>query len=408
MTAATKTRRSAAGRKKSPGRSRRGAPLDDAGDAPSLADFLKESDEPPEKTDKASTDRRDALSAYMDRIGPISEVLPAKREHEMAVVIRSGIEASVKALKKALPEAEKFRDWRPSRRTAKTPEKVARAKALLARFNPVHLSGKELMEHVDRSSTGDLGLAMLEWHDPTAYRVAADFIHANLRMVIHLARRFAYHGYMPLEDLIQEGNAGLIIAVLRYDPSRGFRFSTYGTWWIRHALGRAMADKGRTIRLPVHMIDFSAQVNRARRELIDRLERLPTDDELSEATGYPKKKLELLRGGLYEPVSLDEPIDDESGNTLGSIMTEETPAISEWATVIPEKEMRFLLEAIGELSPVMQSVLRLRFGFDDEGERTLREIGEMHDLSRERIRQIQEDSLKKLRLNLSKRFAAAI
>ncbi len=241
-----------------------------------------------------------------------------------------------------------------------------------------------------------------------ANRAAADarnaFVKANLRLVVSIARRFN-HGRMALADLIQEGNLGLIKAVERYDYRRGFRFSTYASWWIRHAISRALADKGREIRLPVHMIDAQHRLTKARRQLTGQLGRAPTSEELATATQMPVDKIEKMRSWLLEQsISLDKPVGDDEGRVLGEVL--EDPAredISptgelEWEALTAE--VRDLLR---ELRPIEADILRQRFGLGTEQELTLKEIGDKYNLSRERIRQLQEQALAKMRRALSRR-----
>ena len=405
MTARTKSQLRPARRKKSPARPGHGARDGTAARHDRILD--------PPDDGRVPGGRRSAFTAYLEEAARVSGLLTPKQEREMATEIQRGLSAALVALKKALVAAEKYRDLAPSR-SGKLAKAAQRAKDLLARFNPEKLEGAELLKHLEHGAREDLGLAMLKWHDPDAYRVAERFFCANLRLVIQQAKRFAFHGYMPLEDLVQEGNAGLVKAILRFDPSKGFRFSTYGTWWVRHALGRAMADKGRAIRIPVHMIELSQKVNRARRELIDRDGRLPTDDELAKAARIPKKKLALLQRALLEPFSLDEPIDDEDGRTFGDTAATEPADDPVWKSILPGKDLDLLHAAMSELPPAMRDVLLLRFGFIEkppkedgkEVDWTLQEIGGKYNLSRERIRQLQEAGLKRLRHSLRRYLAA--
>jgi len=230
------------------------------------------------------------------------------------------------------------------------------------------------------------------------------FVKANLRLVISIARRFN-HGRMSLADLVQEGNLGLIKAVERYDYRRGFRFSTYASWWIRHAISRALADKGREIRLPVHMIDAHHRLTKARRELTARLGRNPTTEELAEATSMPAEKVENMRRWVLEQsVSLDRPVGDEEGRTLGEVL--EDPDRVELSPTA-DLEMNALTSEVravlGELRPIEADILRQRFGLETEHELTLKEIGEKYNLSRERIRQLQEQALSKMRRALQRK-----
>ncbi|MFT3699114.1 MAG: sigma-70 family RNA polymerase sigma factor [Kofleriaceae bacterium] len=231
-----------------------------------------------------------------------------------------------------------------------------------------------------------------------------DFVKANLRLVVSIARRFN-HGRMALADLIQEGNLGLLKAVERYDYKKGFRFSTYASWWIRHAISRALADKGREVRLPVHMIDAQHRLTKARRQLTGELGRNPTSEELAKATSMPLDKVEKMRSWLLEQsISIDKPVGDDEGRTLGEVLEDpEREDISptgdlEWEALT--NEVRDLLH---ELRPIEADILRQRFGLGTEQELTLKEIGDKYNLSRERIRQLQEQALAKMRRALARR-----
>ena len=231
-----------------------------------------------------------------------------------------------------------------------------------------------------------------------------DFVRANLRLVVSIARRFN-HGRMALADLIQEGNLGLLKAVERYDYRRGFRFSTYASWWIRHAISRALADKGREVRLPVHMIDAQHRLTKARRHLTAQLGRNPTSEELAQATQMPVDKVEKMRSWLLESsISLDKPVGDDEGRTLGEVL--EDP---DRADVSPTQDLEWealtteVKGVLGELRPIEADILRQRFGLGTEQELTLKEIGDKYNLSRERIRQLQEQALGKMRRALARR-----
>jgi RNA polymerase primary sigma factor len=224
------------------------------------------------------------------------------------------------------------------------------------------------------------------------------FVLANLRLVVSIARRFN-HGRMALADLIQEGNIGLMKAVERYDYRRGFRFSTYASWWIRHAISRALADKGREVRLPVHMIDAYHRIACARRELLTKLGRQATVEELAQATQIAAGKIEKMRTYLVDQsLSLDRPVSDEDGRRFIEFLQDPSyqdgaPA-DRMAVEAQTEEVRALL---GELKPIEADILRQRFGLDDDRELTLKEIGQKYNLSRERIRQLQEQALSKMR-----------
>jgi RNA polymerase primary sigma factor len=237
-----------------------------------------------------------------------------------------------------------------------------------------------------------------------AHDARNDFVKANLRLVISIARRFN-HGRMSLADLIQEGNIGLMKAVERYDYRRGFRFSTYASWWIRHAISRALADKGREIRLPVHMIDAHPRLTKARRELTSKLQRPPTVEELAQATKMPAEKVENMRRWVLEQsISIDRPVGDEDGRNLAEVLEdperEDLSPTADLELVALTDEVKNLLR---ELRPIEADILRQRFGLETEQELTLKEIGEKYNLSRERIRQLQEQALTKMRRALQRK-----
>ncbi len=234
-----------------------------------------------------------------------------------------------------------------------------------------------------------------------AHRDAAalrdEFVRANLRLVVTMARRYD-RGGMPLADLIQEGNLGLMHAVSRFDYRRGLRFSTYACWWIRHAIGRALADKARAVRIPVHMLEAQQQLEKVRQMLVGELGRPPTPQELAKAARVPLAKLnQMHRYIMGQPMSLDRPVHDDDDRSFGDTMadpdSEEHSPADDLTTQTLTSQVKRLLH---HLSPIEADVLTKRFGLGDDEERTFREIGDQYHLSRERIRQIQNSALDKL------------
>ena len=259
--------------------------------------------------------------------------------------------------------------------------------------DPVRMYLKEIGRVPLLSAEEEIQLAKrMEEGDEEAKRRLAE---ANLRLVVSIAKRYVGRGMLFL-DLIQEGNLGLIKAVGKFDYIKGFKFSTYATWWIRQAITRAIADQARTIRIPVHMVETINKLIRVSRQLLQELGREPAPEEIATVMDIPVERVREIMKIAQEPVSLETPIGEEEDSHLGDfIPDEDAPAPAEAASFILLKEQ--LEEVLETLTPREEKVLRLRFGLDDGRTRTLEEVGQEFGVTQERIRQIEAKALRKLR-----------
>ena len=391
-----------------------------------------------EVVERARPDGGTYLSMYfrdmaeLDVLRPEEEFTSARELEALEIVLWEAVLAHAPAIEHVLaaielalpqlpPEVRALRKAAEGHEARTWSKLVGKAARKLRSSDVDHLFIDAALCAIDRVSAGigargaavgGLGRerARVEWlrRVGAANRAAAEarnaFVKANLRLVVSIARRFN-HGRMALADLIQEGNIGLMKAVERYDYRRGFRFSTYASWWIRHAISRALADKGREVRLPVHMIDAQHRLTKARRQLTGQLGRQPTSEELAQATQMPIDKIEKMRTWLLEQsISLDKPIGDDEGRVLGEVLEDpDRELVSptgdlEWEALTTE-----VRDVLRELRPIEADILRQRFGLGTEQELTLKEIGDKYNLSRERIRQLQEQALAKMRRALARR-----
>lgn len=259
--------------------------------------------------------------------------------------------------------------------------------------DPVRMYLKEIGKVPLLSADEEIELAKrMEKGDTEAKRRLAE---ANLRLVVSIAKRYVGRGMLFL-DLIQEGNLGLIKAVEKFDYRKGYKFSTYATWWIRQAITRAIADQARTIRIPVHMVETINKLIRVSRQLLQELGREPLPEEIAKEMGMSVDKVREIMKISQEPVSLETPIGEEEDSHLGDfIPDDDAPAPAEAAAFTLLKEQ--LIDVLDTLTPREEKVLRLRFGLDDGRARTLEEVGKEFNVTRERIRQIEAKALRKLR-----------
>ncbi|HDD44414.1 MAG TPA: sigma-70 family RNA polymerase sigma factor [Candidatus Desulfofervidus auxilii] len=332
---------------------------------------------------------REPVTAYLQEIGAYS-LLTQEREQKLTRRIRKGYNAImflILTTNVKYPEIEKLKhkikEWKkkdvaPKRRRLDTVVKLI--KQLSKKYDDPIL--KNLTKRIKRIEV--------------VVKAARDeMIGANLRLVVSIAKRYVGQG-LSLSDLIQEGNLGLMKAIFRFDYTKGHRFSTYATWWIRQSITRAILDKAKTIRLPVHFVELKNQVLKAFYELLKEHGKEPTPKELAEKTGLPLEKISAILCSVREPVSLEAPIGDEDSMLKDFI--EDVKIVSPFDAVTHSELSTKLQIILATLTPREQEILRLRFGLGGESEHTLEEIGRKFKVSRERIRQIEKRALQKLKM----------
>ncbi len=266
----------------------------------------------------------------------------------------------------------------------------------MGEYDPVRMYLRQIGSISLLTANQEIELARrIEIGGPDGAIAKRQLVQANLRLVVSIAKKYVGRG-MQLLDLIQEGNLGLIRAAEKFDYQRGYRFSTYATWWIRQAVTRAIADQARIIRIPVHMVETINRIKKVTRQLAHDKGRKPTEEEIAETMEITVTKLRELMKISSEPISLETPVGKEEDSTVGDFVEDsaaETPADS----VTQELLRADIIEVMASLSSRERDVLRLRFGLDDGKQRTLEEVGQLFGVTRERIRQIEAKALRKLR-----------
>lgn len=354
--------------------------LDDEG---RFADKVTEKDELSEPEETTTT--------YLREMGQF-DLLTPEEEGKYSKTIREGFDAIIRAIRKDKPKvaemvalAERIELWEKRDPTLKPKKQhlnfMVRAVIKACEVHPTRKKMEQMRCRIELYAR--------------SIEVAKDaMIKANLRLVVSIAKRYMHQG-LTLADLIQEGNLGLMRAVFRFDYTKGNKFSTYASWWIRQAITRAILDKTRTIRLPVHFLELRSQFFKAFYSLLKELGREPTPIEISEKTGLAMEKILAILEASREPISLETPVGDDD-STLGDFL-ENQESISPYEAVKGNELSERVTHILGTLSPREEKIIRLRFGIGEDAEYTLEEIGKRFNVSRERIRQIEKKALNRLR-----------
>ncbi len=341
--------------------------------------------------EEETIESEEVTTLYLKEMGKYPLLTP-EREAELSKIIRTGFYAIVEAVEKHPSEVPEIKALQAEIALWRKRDPGLKPKKSLLNFLVKCI--QEMKEKYPEEET------LQELYQETMLRAQEierakdEMVRANLRLVVSIAKRYIGQG-LPLADLIQEGNLGLMRAVFRFDYRKGNKFSTYASWWIRQAITRAILDKTRTIRLPVHFLELRSQFFKAFYELVKELGREPTPAELSERTGLPREKILAIFEASREPVSLELPIGDED-STLGDFI-ENKDSPSPYEEVKDKDLSEKIRSLLSTLSPREEKIIRLRFGIGEEGEYTLEEIGKRFGVSRERIRQIEKKALARLR-----------